>query len=104
MFTIPEELIIENQPCLVVGGSKAAVRAVEKLAQAGANVTLAAPKLPNTLSQQSAQGRMQHYAGCFNPELLNDQSLVVTATGNPLSNYWVAEHAARRNIPVSVLE
>ena len=69
----------------------------------GAYITVMAKNLCRQLGNEVSLGRVHHHAGCFNPELLEGQDLVVAATDNPLSNHWVAQHAQRRNIPVTVL-
>lgn len=97
-------LNLNNRACLVIGGSDTAASAIERLLQAGAQITVVAAELDDSLRQHVEQGRLRHRSGRFEPELLSEQTLVIAATTDPAHNRWVAEHAMRRNILVSVLD
>jgi len=103
MADLPVFLRIENRPCLVVGGGNKAAATIEKLIQTNAQITVVSPTLNATLQQKVKRGLLRHQSDCFNPQFLDGHALVVAATDNPLSNRWIAEHAIRRNVPVSVI-
>lgn len=103
MADLPVFLRIENRPCLVVGGGNKAAATIERLMQTNAQITIVSPTLNATLQQKVMRGLLRHQSDCFNPQFLDGHALVVAATDNPLSNRWVAEHAIRRNVPVSVI-
>lgn len=95
-------LNLRDRACLVVGGGAAALDGVRRLLATGARVQVVAPRLGEELQALRDAGRLHHHSGCFNPGLLAGRALVVAATDNPLSNRWVAEHARRLGVAVSV--
>ena len=104
MNYLPIFLAVRNKSCVVVGGGEVAVRKVALLQQAGAKVTIVAPKLGAALAQQVADGRLRHRAGEFVPTDLDGATLVIAATNSPPVNAAVAQAADLRQIPVNVVD
>ncbi|HYM29116.1 MAG TPA: NAD(P)-dependent oxidoreductase, partial [Steroidobacteraceae bacterium] len=70
MDYLPVFLRVESQPVLVVGGGAVALRKAESLLQAGARVTVVAPRLCASLAARVARGALTHLASDFRPEHL----------------------------------
>ena len=86
---------LTNRRCLVVGGGAVAARRVALLLEAGAEVGVAAPDLPDeTLVELSAQGRIEHLARPFGDLSLQPYWLVIAATDDRDVNAAVAAAAA----------
>ncbi len=102
MALFPALLNFEDRSCLVVGGGAAALDAARRLLNAGARVQVVASRLDEELLILRDAGRLRHMPGCFNPGMLEGLALVIAATDNALSNRWVAEHARRLGVTVSV--
>ena len=95
---------IKGQPCLVVGGGEVAARKVALLREAGGDVTVVAPQLGATLTQQLQKGEITHIAEEFNAAHLSDHVLVIAATDNVDVNSAVASAATNQRIPVNVVD
>jgi len=104
MEYLPVFLAVHNRPCLVVGGGEVAARKTDMLKRAGADVTLVAPDLVQTLVDMHARGEIRHIAGRFSPKLLDGMTVVIAATDDEDVNRLVAEAATARNIPVNVVD
>ncbi len=104
MQLFPAFLNIQNRPCLVVGGGEVASRKADLLLEAGARVTVVAPKLGHTLADWLEQGRITHREGTFEPGDLDGATLIIAATDDEAVNRQVSELAHARNIPVNVVD
>lgn len=104
MDYLPIFIAVRNKLCVVIGGGEVAVRKVALLQQAGAKVTVIAPKLVAALAQQAAAASINHRSGEFVPADLEGATLVVAATNNAAVNSAVAQAANERRIPVNVVD
>jgi uroporphyrin-III C-methyltransferase/precorrin-2 dehydrogenase/sirohydrochlorin ferrochelatase len=104
MDYFPIFLRLAGEPALVIGGGEVAARKIDLLLRAGAVVTVVAPELTDTLSEQAAAGRIRHIADEFRPEHLDGARLAIAATDKHAINAWVAHQAERRNIPINVVD
>jgi uroporphyrin-III C-methyltransferase/precorrin-2 dehydrogenase/sirohydrochlorin ferrochelatase len=91
-------------PVLVVGGGSVACRKVEALLNAGARVTVGAPRLDERLVRQVEEGQVASRCGEFVPEWLDGMWLVIAATGDRSLNARVAAEAGRRRIFANVVD
>jgi len=82
----PLSLLLENRPCLIIGGGAVAARKADGLLQAGARVTVISPDLHEHLSDLLAQGRIEHIARHYAAADLQDYALVFAATGQRATN------------------
>ncbi len=93
MQNLPLFARIEGRRCLVVGGGTVASRRVEQLLNAGARVTVVAPKLKAILAEWAEAGRIEAIEREFDGALVGDFWLVVAATSDKAVNHAVAEAA-----------
>lgn len=104
MNYLPIFLNLTDQPVLVVGGGAVAARKIELLRRAGANVTVVAPELADTVRVWVEQGAIKHIADEFKPEHLDGMRLAIAATDRQSVNAWVAHQAEVRAIPINVVD
>lgn len=104
MDYFPIFLRLADEPVLVVGGGEAAARKIDLLLRTGAQVTVVAPALIESLAAKAAAGTLTHLAEEFQPEHLNGMRLAIAATDRHSVNAWVAHQAERRNVPVNVVD
>ncbi len=104
METLPIFLKLDGQPCAVIGGGEVAARKVALLLDAGARVTVTAPKLCGTLAELVHDGRVAHRETVFRAEAIDDVALVIAATGDRAVNADVSRLARSRRIPVNVVD
>lgn len=95
---------LHNRTVLVVGGGKVAERKASALLAAGARVRIGAPTLTARLAQQNADGKLQHIAGQFQPQWLDDVWLVIAATDDATCHAAVVAAAEQRRILVNVVD
>jgi uroporphyrin-III C-methyltransferase/precorrin-2 dehydrogenase/sirohydrochlorin ferrochelatase len=104
MNYLPIFLRLQAQPVLVVGGGAIALRKIELLRKANAQVTVVAPELNDAVRALVTQGAIKHLAEEFKPEHLDGMRLAIAATSHRAVNAWVAHQAEVRNIPVNVVD
>ncbi len=95
---------LAGRPALVVGGGAVAARKVSALRQAGALVTVAAPRLCDELARQAQAGEIRHLDGEFKPDWLDGMWLAIAATDERDVNARVAEAATARRIFANVVD
>lgn len=95
---------LNDRAVLVVGGGAVAARKVTGLLEAGALVTVAAPRLTGSLPELLSQKCIRHIDGDFHPAWLEDAWLVIAATGDTGLNAEIARHAEARRIFVNVVD
>lgn len=89
---------------LVVGGGEVAMRKIEALLHAGADVLVYSHALNPTVAQWLAQGRLRRADGDFDPQWLDAAWLVVAATDDDAFNRQLAEQAGARRKWVNVVD
>ncbi|WP_045728399.1 NAD(P)-dependent oxidoreductase [Xanthomonas sp. GPE 39] len=89
---------------LVVGGGEVAMRKIEALLHAGADLLVYAHALNDTVAQWLAQGRLRRVDGDFDPQWLDAAWLVVAATDDEAFNRHLAEQAGLRRKWVNVVD
>jgi uroporphyrin-III C-methyltransferase / precorrin-2 dehydrogenase / sirohydrochlorin ferrochelatase len=104
MDYFPIFIRLAKEPVVVVGGGEVAARKIDLLLRAGASVTVVAPELIPSLTEQVAAGLISHIAAEFHPDHLVGARLAIGATDKRSVNAWVAHHAERLNIPVNVVD
>jgi uroporphyrin-III C-methyltransferase/precorrin-2 dehydrogenase/sirohydrochlorin ferrochelatase len=95
---------LHNLPVLVVGGGEVAARKTRALLDAGADVTVGAPRLSEQLARWQESGTVRHIAGHFDDSWLGDAWLVVAATDDDAVNRRVANAANARRIFINVVD
>jgi siroheme synthase-like protein len=96
----PIFLDLTGKPVLVVGAGRVALRKAKGLLEAGAHVTVVAPRAAPEFGRLAVKWRRR----TFRKTDLHDKLLVFTATDNRKVNYQVAQEAKRRGIPVNVAD
>ncbi len=104
MRYFPINLAIRDQRAVVVGGGAVAARKCRALLEAGARVTVIAPRLDGTLRSMRDSGALQHLAREFAPGDLSGGMLVFAATDDPVVNRAVADEARARGILANVAD
>jgi precorrin-2 dehydrogenase / sirohydrochlorin ferrochelatase len=96
-FDYPIMLDLAGVPVLVVGGGRVAIRKIEGLLKAGADITVVAPTVVDGISELAVRVVARRY------EIgdLDTARLVITATDDPTVNAAVAADANSRGIWVN---
>ncbi len=104
MDYLPIFLQLQGRPAAVVGGGTVALRKVNTLRAAGAQVTVIAPEIDAELAAQATRGELRHIAAAFEPAWLGDAIAVIAATDDAAVNRAVSQAAQERGIPVNVVD
>ncbi len=104
MKTYPLFALIDERPCLVVGGGAVGERKVQDLLVAGARVTLVSREITPGLAELAAAGRIHFIQGDFNPQHLEGMTLVVGATDDQAVNREVSAAAQARCLFVNIVD
>lgn len=100
MTYYPIFLDLAGKPVLVVGAGKVALRKTKGLLEAGASVTVVAPRAEQEFAHLAVTLRSRR----FRVADMDGAVLVFAATDDRRVNHRVAEAAARRGIPVNVAD
>jgi siroheme synthase-like protein len=82
----PVCLLLDDKPCLVVGGGKVASRKVSLLLEAGAQITVIAPEISDEIRAHSDAQTINYINREFIDEDINGFKLVYSATNNKVVN------------------
>jgi uroporphyrin-III C-methyltransferase/precorrin-2 dehydrogenase/sirohydrochlorin ferrochelatase len=104
MEYLPIFLRLVDRPCAVIGGGEVAARKVGLLLDAGARVTVTAPRLCAALADLAGSGRIVHRARQFAADALDGATVVIAATDERTVNAEVSRLAQLRRIPVNVVD
>lgn len=93
----PANLLVVGRRCVVVGAGRIAARKIESLLDAGAVLTVVAPRVGAEVAAWAGEGRLELHERPFRPDDLDGAWLAVTATDDPAVNNAVfAAGEARR--------
>lgn len=104
MKTYPIFAIIEDKPCLVVGGGAVGERKVLDLLAAGARVTVVSRTLTAELAALADRGEITYLPEDFGESQVEGMALVMAATDDPQVNARVSAAAQARAIWVNVAD
>ena len=104
MKTYPIFAIIEDKPCLVVGGGAVGERKVADLMAAGARVTVVSRTLTPELAALAERGEIRYLPADFREAQVEGMALVMAATDDPEVNARVSAVAQARGIWVNVAD
>jgi precorrin-2 dehydrogenase/sirohydrochlorin ferrochelatase len=104
MKTYPIFAVLEDQPCLVVGGGAVGERKVHDLMYAGARVTVVSRTLTPDLAALADRGEIRYLAADFDEAQVEGMALVMAATDDPEVNARVSAAAQGRGIWVNVAD
>ena len=91
MKTYPIFAVIEDKPCLVVGGGAVGERKVADLMAAGARVTVVSRTLTPELASLADRGEIRYLPEDFTEAQVEGMALVMAATDDPDVNARVSE-------------
>ena len=100
----PVFLDIAGKPAVVVGGGQVALRKVEGLLDAGAQVTVVSPALHPGLEALIAAGRASHIAREYSPGDLEGCLLAFVGTDDRSVNAAVAREGKQRGVWVNAVD
>ena len=104
MKTYPIFAVIEDKPCLVVGGGAVGERKVADLMAAGARVTVVSRTLTPELAALASRGEISYLPEDFREAQVEGMVLVMAATDDPEVNARVSAAAQARAIWVNVAD
>lgn len=105
MLTYPINVVgLAHQRCLVVGGGTVALRKVEGLVAAGAQVTVVAPEADEGLLTLAASGVVHLEDRAYESRDLDGTFLVIAATDDRTVNHAVSAGAMSRGLLVNVVD
>jgi siroheme synthase-like protein len=97
----PANLLVTGRRCVVVGAGRIAARKIESLLDAGADVTVVAPDVGETVRAWANEGRIQLLERPFTEADVEGAWLVITATADPEVNRAVFVSGEARRIFVN---
>ncbi len=100
----PVFLDIAGRPAVVIGGGEVALRKVEGLLDAGAQVTVVSPALHPGLKALVAAGRARHIAREYRPGDLDGHVLAIVGTDDSSVNAAVASAGKQRGVWVNAVD
>jgi precorrin-2 dehydrogenase/sirohydrochlorin ferrochelatase len=100
----PVFLDITNKKCLVIGGGKVAERKVEMLLQFKAHVVVVGPVMTRALLKLGKECKIEYFQRTYTVKDLDNTALVFACTDNSAINNKIKKEAARKNIPVNVVD
>jgi len=101
---LPIFVNVRQKACVVVGGGAIALRKVNLLLRAGADVLVVSPELCPGLTQLYSNSAIRWLAQPFATECLESAMLVIAATDDEAVNRHVSTVAQARHIPVNVVD
>ncbi|MFP4601393.1 MAG: siroheme synthase CysG [Halochromatium sp.] len=104
MEHLPIFLDIKAKPCLVVGGGPIALRKLENLKRAGAEISVVAPALAPEFRARVDETEIHYHARRFQEDDIEGMRLVIAATDDRDINRGIAALANARGIPVNVAD
>ncbi len=104
MEHFPAFFVLKGRSATVVGGGSAAFRKARFLVEAGAGVTVVAPRVGTELAGMIVAGSVQHRRKPFAAEDLAGQTLIISATGLEVIDAAVSAAAQARGTPVNVVD
>lgn len=100
----PVFMDLAGRKCLVVGGGDVAARKTESLVEAGADVTLVAPRVHESIAAMSESGEVKLEKREYRDGEAADYFLVVAATDIREINRRVSEDARAAQRPVNAVD
>ena len=97
-------LVIEQQPALVVGGGTIAARKIHDLLEARAEVTVISPVVCPEIQELAATGRIHLRRRPYAAGDLGDAYLVIAATDDEDLNAAISREAQSLRLPVNVVD
>ncbi len=100
----PVNLILENKPCIVLGGGHVALRKVEGLLEDNAKITVVSPEIVDGLKKLVEDKKIVWHKKCYEKSDLDGFELIVCAVGNEAVNREVYADAHEKRILINVVD
>lgn len=100
----PINLILDDKPCVVLGGGHVALRKVKGLLDAKAKVTVISPEIVAELAELAAEKRIVWQRKCYEQGDLDDFILAICAIGNEKINAEVQREAKQKKVILNVVD
>lgn len=100
----PINLILDNKPCVVLGGGHVALRKVEGLLEAKAKVTVISPEIVEGLVKLVENKSIIWRKKCYEQGDLTDFILAVCAIGKEEINIQVQKEANQKRVILNVVD
>ncbi|MFP5224360.1 MAG: bifunctional precorrin-2 dehydrogenase/sirohydrochlorin ferrochelatase [Actinomycetota bacterium] len=97
-------LVLDERPCLVVGGGRVATGKTENLLACGAQVTVVAPRATRRIQELSEQGRIGWKKRVFQESDLEGRFLVVASTDDTELHERIARMAEERGMLCNIVD
>lgn len=104
MNYLPIFVDLKNRPVLVVGGGHVAVRKIDALLKAGAQIKVVASRLHEVLQRWVEAGSVEWIAKQFESVQVSQVYLVIAATDDTILNQFVFESAESQQRLVNVVD
>ncbi len=105
---LPLSFELKNQPVLLVGAGKVALRKARILLKAHAHIVIVAPNIEPAFYQEFKHAfetaQMVYREASYQSTDLENVTLVIAATNQPLVNKQVSDDARARFLPVNVVD
>lgn len=95
---LPVSLLVEDKPCLVVGGGPIAARKVGHLLDAGAAVTVVSPEVCPEIARLNKEGKLRHNPRVFAASDVKGQAVAFAVTDNGKVNRAVLKACRRERV------
>ena len=100
----PINLILDNKPCVVLGGGHVALRKVKGLLEAKAKVTVISPQIVEGLAKLVETKSIIWQKKCYEQGDLDDFILAICAIGNEEVNAQVRKEANQKKVILNVVD
>lgn len=100
----PINLILDDKPCVVIGGGHVALRKVKALLEAKAKVTVISPMLVNELKDMAQNHQITWREKYYETGDLNGFELVICAVGEDNASQQIYTDAHKARILINVVD
>ena len=100
----PINLILDNKPCVVLGGGHVALRKVKGLLEAKAKVTVISPQIVEGLAKLVETKAIIWQKKCYEQGDLTDFILAIFAIGNEEVNAQVRKEKKKKKVILNVVD
>ena len=104
MDYLPIFVNLRQKPCLVIGGGAIALRKINLLLKAQAQVTCISKAFCNDIKNLSIKGQISIVNKQFESSDISNQSVIISATDDSSLNASVSELAQKARIPVNIVD
>jgi uroporphyrin-III C-methyltransferase/precorrin-2 dehydrogenase/sirohydrochlorin ferrochelatase len=104
MEFLPLFFTLQDEPVLLVGGGRVALRKARLLIKAGAMVKVVSPDIDHELDEMLQESGGRWLQDAYRPQELAGVKLVIAATPDASVNARVARDARERHLPVNVVD